>query len=49
MLEKLSSGHLVTLNMGFPSILQRSPFLKSHFTHKIPKNAALERFGGIPV
>jgi hypothetical protein len=49
MLEKLSSGHLETLKMGIPSILQRPLFVETHFTHKIPNKAALERFGSIPV
>jgi len=49
MLKKLSSGHLETLKMGIPSILQRPLFVKALFTHKILNKAALERFGSIPV
>jgi hypothetical protein len=49
MLKKLSSGYLETLKMGIPNILQRPPFVKTHFTHKILNKAALERFGSIPV
>jgi len=49
MLKKLSSGHHETLDTGIPSILQRFPFVKTHFTHKIPNKAALERFGSISV
>ena len=49
MLEKLSSGHLPTLKTEIPSILKRPPLVKTRVTHKIPNNAALERFGSIPV
>jgi hypothetical protein len=49
MLEKLSSGHLDELNTGIPSILQRPPFVKTRFTHKITNKAALDRFGSIPL
>jgi hypothetical protein len=49
MLKKLSSGHIYTLKLGIPSILQRPSLVKTRFTHKIPNEAALERFGSIPV
>jgi hypothetical protein len=49
MLKKLSSGHILTLKMGNPSILQKSLLVKRRITHKIPNKAALERFGNIPV
>jgi len=48
MLEKLSSGHLLTLKTGIPGILQRSLLVKKRVTHKIPNKAALKRFGSIP-
>jgi hypothetical protein len=49
MLEKLSSGHLTTLNTGIPSILQKPLLVKRRNTLKIPNKAALERFESIPL